>query len=708
MTCPYCGQEHKPGTNFCPITGKRLIKPTSSRIKYLAIAVWGIVVLTVIGFLLIDSLHFPDIIRKWADNILVAQSINTLQPSKTVTLSPNADNKQEPVLVTTMAPATTIPNGETQRYKFNTNDVTTTYPYWTNYVRSILESKYEFQQIHRSGFTVYTTLDPNLQDVAQKLVQNEVRSLTDHNVTNGALVAIRPSTGEILAMVGSADLDNAATSGQVNMAVSLRQPGTSITPLIYALAFEKGWTPATLIWDVPSEFPPSGNPDDTRPPYKPVNYDGRFHGPVTVRSALANSYNIPAVKTLQFVGVYHDPSSPDTPGFIDFAKRIGITTLTRDDYGLSLSLGGGEVSLLELTEAYATLANGGLHVPPVAITKILDHNGNIVYQNQQPVGQHVLSPDLAYLITSILSDNQARTPSFGPNSVLNLPFPAAAKTGTTNDFRDNWTFGYSPDLAVGVWIGNTDFSPMQNTSGLTGAAPIWSEFMETAEKQLTGENPNSFSPPPGVADLIICSLSGSVPSLWCPEQRSEVFAVDQPPLPKNNDLWSQALVDTWTNLRSSSVCGNFTKEKLVLNITDPSAISWVQETDAGQAWAQKLGFSKPITLVPTRECRADDPHPNLAFVYPKEEETITSSSLNIIAIADADEWFKRFRLEYGRGGNPASWKLLIERNLPVDEPEEIYRWDLSEMNKGEITLRLYMESTEGTYAEKRLHLLINR
>lgn len=708
MTCPYCGQEHKPGTNFCPTTGKRLLKPTSSRIKYLAIAVWGIVVLTVIGLLLLDPFHIQDMIRKWADNILVAQSRYTQETSNTITMSPNAENKREPVLVTTMAPATTIPIGETQRYRFITTDATTTYPHWTNYVRSILEGKYDYQKIYRSGFTVYTTLDPNLQDIAQKLVQNQIRSRTDHNVTNGALVAIRPTTGEILAMVGSADYYNQAILGQANMAVSPRQPGTSITPLIYANAFEKGWTPATLIWDVPSEFTPSGNLDDTHPPYKPVNYDSRFHGPVTVRSALANSYNIPAVKTLQYVGIYHDPSLPDKPGFIDFAKRIGITTLTRDDYGLSLTLGGGEVNLLELTEAYATFANGGLRLPPVAITKILDHDGNVVYQSQLSAPQQVLSPDLAYLITSILSDNQARTPAFGPNSVLNLTFPAAVKTGITNDFRDIWTIGYSPDLVVGVWVGNTDFSPMQNVAGLTGSAPIWAEFMKAAEQQFTGGTPSSFTRPPGVADYVICSLSGIEPSQWCPEQRTEVFAVDQPPLPKNNDFWTQAVVDTWTNLRASTVCGNFTQETLALNVTDPSAISWIQETDAGQAWAQEMGFSKPITIAPTRQCRADDPNPNLAYVSPHEGDTITTSPLSIIAIANAREWFKDFRLEYGLGRDPDTWTLLTEKNLPIKQPEEIYRWDLSEIPDGEITLRLYMDSTEGTYAEKRLHLEVHR
>ena len=341
------------------------------------------------------------------------------------------------------------------------------------------------------------------------------------------LVAVRPNTGEILAMVGSADFYNEQIDGQVNMAISPRQPGSSIKPLTYNAAFEKGWTPATLIWDVPSEFPPSGDPNDTRPPYKPVNYDDRFHGPVTVRTALSNSYNIPAVKALDFVGIYDNPDTPAEDGFITFAERMGISTLNRNDYGLSLTLGGGEVTLLEMTGAYATFANGGRRVPPVAITQIVDFNGNTVYQYTPPTGEQVIRPEHAYLISSILSDNEARTPAFGPNSVVNLPFQAAAKTGTTNDFRDNWTMGYIPELAVGVWVGNADYTPMQNIDGLTGAAPIWAEFMKESANRVTGGNPSPFTRPGGIVERIICAVSGTEPSNKCPIQRSELFAADR-------------------------------------------------------------------------------------------------------------------------------------------------------------------------------------
>ena len=265
--------------------------------------------------------------------------------------------------------------------------------------------------------------------------------------------------------------------------------GSSIKPFTYLAAFEKGWTPATLIWDVPSEFPPSGLPNDPNPNYVPTNFDHNFHGPLTVRVALANSYNIPAVKTLQFVGVYGDN------GLIAMTRRLGLTSLTRDDYGLSLTLGGGEVSLLEMTGGYAVIANGGVKIPPVAILKIVDFKGKCSFPIPAPAGEQVLSPEHAFLMSSILSDNAARVPTYGTNSVLNLPFQAAVKTGTSNDSRDNWTLGFTPDLAVGVWVGNADYPPMVNTTGVTGAGPIWAEFMTYAINHLTGGNPTPFAIP---------------------------------------------------------------------------------------------------------------------------------------------------------------------------------------------------------------------
>ncbi|MGD2157855.1 MAG: transglycosylase domain-containing protein [Anaerolineales bacterium] len=611
-------------------------------------------------------------------------------------------NQPQPVCVDASSAA--VAANDLENMDFRSPDIEMRFPHWVNYVRSLLEDLFDPQTIYRSGFTVHTTLDPGLQEAAQAAVWDQVASLADKHASNGALVAVRPSTGEILAMVGSADFYNDAIDGQVNMAVSPRQPGSAIKPLTYTAAFEKGWTPATLIWDVPSEFPPSGDPNDPRPPYKPVNYDERFHGPVTIRSALANSYNVPAVKTLQYVGIYDNPVTTEEDGLIAMAKRLGVSTLTREDYGLSLTLGGGDVSLLELTGAYATFANGGRQVPLYAITWIEDHLGQKVYESVPPPGNQVIRSEHAFLITSILSDNEARTPAFGPNSVLNLPFPAVAKTGTTNDFRDNWTIGYTPDVVVGTWVGNADYTPMQNTSGLTGAAPIWASFIQTAVQQLTGNNPSPFVKPAGIVERVICAISGTEPSQWCPNQRSEFFAADQLPLPKGYDLWQKAHVDTWSGLLASPACSEFTEEKFSLNVSDPWAIRWIKESNQGKTWAEDMGFEAPIFFTPTEGCEEDDPHAILAFTSPVDGELITTNPVEVFGRADATAKFQQYFLEYGIGDDPVQWERLYKKKIPLSESDLIYSWDVIDIPAGVVTLRLYMISTDDKYAEKRIRI----
>ncbi len=593
-------------------------------------------------------------------------------------------------------------------FPFTPPDVHMRYPHWVQYVRNLLESQYDAQTIYRSGFTIYTTLDPEIQDIAQTLVSSQVQALADRHVTDGALVAIRPSTGEILAMVGSPDFYNTEISGQINMATSpTRQPGSSIKPITYVAAFEKGWTPATLIWDVPSEFPPSGNPNDPRPPYKPVNYDEKFHGAVTVRTALANSFNIPAVKALNFVGIYDDPDTPEEEGMIAMAKRLGITTLTREDYGLSLTLGGGDVSLLEMTSAYAVFANGGVKIPPVAITKIVDVTGKTVYEYQPPKGEQVLRPEHAFLISSILSDNDARSWMFGPYSVLRLPFPAAAKTGTSNDFRDNWTIGYTPDLVAGVWVGNADYTPMIHTTGLSGAAPIWSLFMQKTIPLLTHNSPTPFTPPAGIIEKIICALSGTEPSAWCKEERLEYFAADQPPLPRGYDLWRKVALDTWTGLEASEDCEGFSHSQMVLRVDDPWARDWLQTKD-GKNWLESKGFPRNVTFAPNRECTKKDPRPRLEFTNLKEGQVISALPLDIFGIAAATDGFESWSLFYGVGETPSQWKELVHQNpQPVENAEKLYTLDSEDLPNGVITLRLHLDGKGERYADLKIHLTLN-
>jgi penicillin-binding protein 1C len=589
---------------------------------------------------------------------------------------------------------------EIQNRIFNPPTANMRYPHWVQYIRSLLESRFDPQTIYRSGFTVYTTLDPVLQDAAQQSVTTQINALTDKHVTDGALVAIKPSTGEILAMVGSPDFYNETNAGQINMAVSpTRHPGSSIKPFTYLAAFEKGWTPATLIWDVPTEFPPSGLPSDPNPKYIPNNFDHKFHGPVTVRTALANSYNIPAVKTLQFVGVYGDK------GLIAMTKRLGLTSLTREDYGLSLTLGGGEVSLLEMTGGYAVIANAGVKVPPAAILKIVDYKGNVVYEYQPPPGERVLRPEHTFLISSILSDNAARVPAYGPHSVLNLPFQAAAKTGTSDDSLDNWTIGFTPDLAVGVWVGNADYTPMLNTTGVTGAGPIWADLMTFAVNHLTNNSPTPFGVPSGIEQHTICSVSGVQPSQWCPSQREEYFSADQPPLPPEEDLWRQVQYDTWTGLLASPECtSDYIDEHMAINVTEPWARKWIRNDETGQQWARDMGFGE-IFFVPDRKCNGSDPRPQLQFVGLQDGQTISQSSLDITIQAKATGGFHSWSLDWSSNAAPDNRKTLLGNiKTQVQTPTKVYSWDLSGMPNGQINLRLYMQGDGGHFADKNIHL----
>jgi membrane peptidoglycan carboxypeptidase len=307
-------------------------------------------------------------------------------------------------------------------------------------------------------------------------------------------------------------------------------------------------------------------------------------------------------------------------------------------------------------------------------------------------------------MSSILSDNTARTPVFGTNSILNLPFQVAVKTGTSNDSRDNWTIGYTPDLAVGVWVGNPDYTPMEDTTGITGAGPIWAEFMTFGIYRLTGGHPTPFIPPPGVEQRTVCTASGTQPSRWCPSTRQEYFAVDQPPLPPSADLWQEVNVDTWTNLLASPECEDFTEERLVINVTAEWAHNWIYQEELGKKWARDLGFDK-IVFMPTRQCKPSDPRPDLEILGLRNGQTLTDPSLDINIVADATSGFQSWRLEWGINDHPDSWSRLTgDVTTPVSSGTKVYTWDLRTVRRPQITLRLYMTGENGVHAETRVVL----
>jgi hypothetical protein len=412
-------------------------------------------------------------------------------------------------------------------------------PHFTVFARQELENLmgelgYAPEDVVRGGWRVYTTLDLPMNDMALTTARNQVASLAANSVSNASVVVMKPLTGEILAMVGSVDYNNEAIDGRVNVAISPRQPGSTMKPFTYSVAIERGvMTPGDIIWDTATDI--AG--------YQPRNYDNTFHGPLRMRYALGNSYNIPAVQTLRQVGV---------DVLLNFMARLGVNSLGTDaaQYGLSLTLGGGEMTLLELTRGFTVFANQGVLVRSTSILCIVDSENTIVYQyedgcpgrgnaNEATVtrggyGLQVLDPRIAWLMTDILTDNNARTAAMGANSPLNTgSIPSAVKTGTTNDYKDNWTVGYTANVAVGVWVGNTRGEPMVNSSGLTGAAPIWNAVMTGiySDQQMVNAlaiggqlRPDKPEPPPGMSQRRICDISAlREPATDCNASTTEWF-----------------------------------------------------------------------------------------------------------------------------------------------------------------------------------------
>ncbi len=339
-------------------------------------------------------------------------------------------------------------------------------PHFVMYVKSILAQKYGERVVSQGGLKVITTLDMEMQEMAQDIVTHQVNQLSSLNVGNGAAVISDAKNGQILAMVGSKDYFD-KNDGNFNVTTALRQPGSSFKPITYAAAFAQGYSPGSILLDTPVTF------KNAWESYSPVNYDGRFHGAVTIRTSLGSSYNIPAVKTLATVGVSQ---------VVSLAKQMGITTYSDPSkYGLSLTLGGGAVKMVDMISVYNTFASNGIKYEPQPILLVSDSSGNILEDHRTPSGKRVLSQEVAYLVNNVLSDSRARIPAFGSNSLLEIKdHPSVAvKTGTSDDKRDNWVFGYTPEYVVGTWVGNNDNSPMNPrlTSGITGATPIWHDIM---------------------------------------------------------------------------------------------------------------------------------------------------------------------------------------------------------------------------------------
>lgn len=406
---------------------------------------------------------------------------------------------------------------EMAKYKFQPFDHSIQAPHFVHYViDDILVPLLGAQNLLDGGYNIYTTLDLNLEKRVEQIVYNHLYKVecdnylgcygplnVVNNVNNGAVVVMSPTTGEILAMDGSADYNNNSPQvrGQYNAALSPRQPGSSFKPIVYATAFQMGWYPAMILQNHKTTYP-------SNPPYTPNNYGDVFLSgfPMTVRNALANSINIPAIDAIEYTGI---------PAVVNMASRMGLSEIANapaSSLGPSMAIGTKEVSLLDMTQAYSVFANGGVRVPPVSVLEITDSIGHPLYtfDAAHPHGVRVMGQDVAFLMSSVLSDKAARYHEFFPGNPLELDRPAAAKTGTTDSFRDNWTMGYTPYLTVGVWVGNSDNSAMQNVIGITGAGPIWHDVMEYASNYYHYP-PKDFTRPSDIHAATVSAYTGLLP-----------------------------------------------------------------------------------------------------------------------------------------------------------------------------------------------------
>jgi 1A family penicillin-binding protein len=562
-------------------------------------------------------------------------------------------------------------------------------PHFTFYVRQLLEERYGPEVLYRGGLRIVTSIDLYWQGVAEDIVRRRIRDgapaegygpLSERNATNAGAVMLAPD-GQILAMVGSVDYHDQSIDGQVNVTLAPRQPGSALKPVVYAAALQRGWTPATVIWDTPVQYPGAGEV------YAPRNYDGQFHGPQRLRMALANSLNIPAVRTLEFVGV--EP-------FVELAHRMGITTLNDPArYGLPLALGAGEVRLLDLANVYTTIRNGGRFREPVAVLAVTNARGEVLEQAGDAPGRQALGErgeQVAYLLTDILSDNTAREFMFGPGNVMELPDgrPAAVKTGTSNEWRDSWAVGFTPDITVGVWVGNSDNTPMEEVAGSNGAGTIWRAIMTTYH---AGRPIRAFERPPGVSEATICALTGGPAVEGCPNPIAERFVAGTEPQEGGITLATVRVGGDGTCLAAS-----YTPPDQVRVVT------FAVYPPEFREWAQSAGAPQPPTAYCPPPASGVAPGPALPgtpapsgavaqIAMPAAGATITATQVLVRGTSRG-----AYVLDYGAGREPSEWRPIAQGG---DVPDGILGvWEAA-LPPGEYTLRLRVTTIDGVPVETR-------
>ena len=582
-------------------------------------------------------------------------------------------------------------------------------PHFAVYVRKQLEDLYGSELLYRGGLKVYTTVDLDIQRIAEEEARAQVARLQEdgHDVTNSAAVVLRARTGEILAMVGSIDYWNEEIDGNVNVAVAPRQPGSSFKPFSYVTAFHQGHTAADMVMDVHTCFD-----DYPNPPYCPENYDREYRGPESFRTALARSRNIPAVKVLDLVGVGN---------VIRTAHAMGINTLNQDldYYGLSLTLGGGEVWLLDLAYAYSIFANGGVmmgqptdlprpgyrELDPVSILRVEDGQGQVLDEYKQPEARNVvladgreLSPQEAFLLTHVLSDNNARAAVFGSNSALRLSRPAAAKTGTTTDWRDVWTVGYTPQIVTGVWVGNNDNTPMEGVSSSRAAGPVWHNIMERIynegyAERLLGEVIEAFPAPPGMTRVEVCAVSGLLPNEHCPNRVNALFIEGTEPTEYCNVHRVERVNRQSGKLATACTPPELVEER-VYEVYPPEAADWVREQ----------GIPQPPTQ--RDEIYGCSPEGGEVVIL---DPTLGGHVREVVAIrgnARSGD-FAFYRLEFGEGLNPSAWSQIGGDHYNQVDNDVLEFWDVRGLQDGLYTVQLTVVDQSQSFRRATIYVTVD-
>jgi penicillin-binding protein 1C len=529
-------------------------------------------------------------------------------------------------------------------------------PHFVLYVQELLAEEYGQKTLEEGGLRVITSLDWRLQEFAEQAVKDGVaKNEKSYNADNASLAAIDPKTGQILAMVGSRDYFDDSHDGQVNVSLRPRQPGSSFKPYVYAAAFKEGMSPATMIMDVRTVFGTYGDQD-----YAPANYNGASNGPVSIRKAFAGSLNVPAVKTLFLTGVQDA---------IDTAKDLGINSdLNADICGLSLVLGGCEITLLDHVSAMGTFANMGIKHDHTPILKIMDSKGEVL-EEYKDSGREALDPQIAYEVVDIMTDNDARTFVFGARSPLILPDRVVgAKTGTTQQWKDGWTLGYTPSLVAGVWTGNNDGELMRSgADGVLTAAPIWNQFMRKATE---GTPVETFQEPSGIQHLFVDSLSGKLPTEYTPSTKQEVFA--QNSVPKESD---NVHVGVRINSANGKLATDETPEDLIqtrvytiLHSERPDLPNWENPV---RAWAEAAGYEYPPSERDDGTMDSDFTGTRISFVTPQNSDQV-GRDFNVRIRAD--------------GSKPKSVALYLEGTLVDTVKNDPYRFEIKNATSGWKTL----------------------